>query len=155
MGCNIGALSWNAYMNDLATHIQTTSQQVPVYHFTGNVDVTTNNGQKKDVGDAYFSNTSETLGSILSSSADKIVLVQGNLQLNSSMNTTGYLVVYNTATNPGTILLQDSMIWTHSGAIATEQVDDLSSSNSITWPKSYQFSVVLTNYQYSFYKQSK
>lgn len=145
MSCNVGATSWNSYLNSLANEIQNTIQQVPVYFFTGNVDVLTSTGKQKAVGDAYFSPTIETLGSILTSPTDKIVLIQGNLTLPSSINSTGYLVVYNTATHPGTILLPTGVNWTHSGAIAAEQ---------IAWPTSYRFSVSLTNNQYNLYKQT-
>ncbi|MGZ4121583.1 MAG: type IV pilus modification PilV family protein [Tumebacillaceae bacterium] len=159
MGCNIGAPSWNAYMNDLDAKIESTAQHVPVYKFSGSPVTVDTTGEKKNVGDANFSSTSETLGSVLTSSANKIVLVQGDLRLDGDslhpLQTTGYLVVFNTAAHPGTIYLPDNLVWSHSGAIAAEQIDNLGARKTIAWPSGYEVSIVLTNDQYNLYKQTK
>ncbi|KEO82693.1 hypothetical protein [Tumebacillus flagellatus] len=145
-------VDFHAYVNQLGNKVYNSLQAVPVYYFSGNVTSATK-AVKKPPGSSTFLSSTQTLGDVLAEKADKIILVNGSLQLNPSTDSQGDLIVYNTASSsPSTLKLPDNFVWNHSGAITAERILNTDAKKP-SWPSNYRLYVTLTAAQAALYDQ--
>ncbi|MBL0387066.1 hypothetical protein JJB07_10425 [Tumebacillus sp. ITR2] len=158
MGANAKAdacsrnVTFHTYMNQLGNKVYNSLQAVPVYYYRGTV-TTRSTGTKKSAGTSTFQTSSQTLAQVLADKSDKIILINGTLQMDTATDSQGYLIVYNTAnSNPATIKLPDNFVWSHSGAVTTEKIISTDSKKS-GWPSNYRLYITLTQPQATLYDQ--
>jgi hypothetical protein len=141
-------------LNKLAGYYYGSVQPFDVYHFSGSRVTTTSTGCKQALGFTNCLNSSETLASVLAKTTAKVVLIEGNVELPQTMNSSGYLIVYGgTKSAASTIYLPNGFNWTHTGAVATEQVRTTPTSG--VWPDQYELYITLRQAQADLYKRTR